>query len=81
MMSIYGKESPLNIAMLRIITLYCILVLILSLIFNSTLLAVLNRHRCLRTNLNLLIRTLTILNLFGSIIKFSFLIPSNFQGR
>ena len=77
----YGTESPIECYKLQVIALYFILLLVLSLISNSLLLAVFARYRCLRTNLNLLVMTLTALNLFTSIVEFSFVIPSNFQCR
>ena len=77
----FEKESPIACFKLQIIASYFILLLILSLIANSLLLAVFAKYRCLRTNLNLLVMTLTALNLFTSIIEFSFVIPSNIQCR
>lgn len=78
-MNKFGITSPIECYKLKIIALYCLILLILSLIFNSLLILVFMRYRKLLTTLNMFILTLTILNLIASIIEFSFVIPSNYS--
>jgi hypothetical protein len=80
-LSKFGMTSPIECYKLNIIAVYCMILLVLSLIFNTMLIIIFARHKKLRTPLNMFILTLTILNLFGSIIEFSFVIPSNLACR
>ena len=77
----FKEASPVECYKLHIIGVYCSILLLLSLIYNSSLILVFMKHRELRTTLNMFVLTMTILNLIGSILEFSFVIPSNFACR
>lgn len=77
----FERLSPIECYKLNIIACYCIILLVLSVTFNSLLLLIFFRHKKLRNSLNMLIITITFLNLIGSLSEFSFVIPSNFQCR
>lgn len=77
----FGRQSPIEPFKLKIIAFYCTILLILSLIFNTSLLVIFLKYKKLRTSLNMFILTLTAIHLFGSISEFSFVIPSNWYGR
>jgi len=77
----FNQTSPIECYKLKIISAYCVLVLILSLTFNSLLLKVFYQHKKLRTSINMIIIALTFINLFGSILEMMFVIPSNWYCR
>ena len=74
----YGVESPVECFNLNLIAIYCIVVVVLSLIFNSLLIVVFYVYKDLSSPLNPFIITLTIFNLVGTLIEFPFVIVSNF---
>lgn len=80
-LNLFNQKSPIDCYKLNMVAVYCICVLILSVIFNTALLLMFAKYKTLRTNLNLFIITLTLFNLFGSVIQFFFVIPSNFYCR
>ncbi len=47
-------------------------------IFNAILLGIFFRNKKLQNSFNLLVITLTVMNLVGSLLEFPFVIPSNF---
>ena len=61
------------------ISMYCVVLLLLSLFFNISLLVVFGKHKKLRSTLNMFIIAITILNLVGSISELSFVIPTNMK--
>ncbi len=61
------------------ISMYCVVLLCLSMFFNLALLVVFGRNKKLRSALNMFIMAITILNLFGSISELSFVIPTNMK--
>ena len=77
----YNLKSPVECYKLYIIAIYCLILLILSVVFNTLLLIIFIRHRKLRTPLNMYILTNTVLNLVGSLLEFVFVIPSNLACR
>ena len=77
----FGQISPIACIKLKFIAGYCVVLLTLSLVFNTTLIFIFISHKKLRTTLNMFVLTLTILNLFGSIFEFGFVIPSNWSCR
>lgn len=77
----YNRVSPVECYKLQIIGVYCILVFVLSIFFNSVLLWVFHQNKKLRNSHNTFTIFLTFLNLFGSILQFIFVIPSNFNCR
>lgn len=79
--ALFERLSPVECYKLNIIACYCIILLVLSVTFNSTLLLIFYRYKKLRTSLNMFIMSITFLNLIGSLSEFSFVIPSNFFCR
>ena len=78
---LFNRTSPIECFKLNIISVYCVLVLVLGVTFNTMLLKVFAQHKKLRTSINMIIIVLTITNLFGSISEMSFVIPSNWYCR
>jgi hypothetical protein len=72
----YGFISPVSCDKLHLIGIYCIIVMVLGIVFNSTILAVFLRYKEMRTPLNTLVGALTLLNLIGSFLEFPFVIIS-----
>lgn len=72
--------SPIDKTILYAVGIYLIIVFILCIVLNSTLLLVFIRHRDLRAPINLLIITMTVFNLMGS-VQFPFVIDANFKQR
>ena len=77
----YNRESPVECWKLNVIAYIYVIMLILSLIFNSSLLMMFSKNKELIQNLNFFILVITILNLFGSIIQFPVSILANLQCR
>jgi hypothetical protein len=77
----FGQISPIPCYILNIIAVYAVCLFVSSLFFNGLLLTVFVKHKDLRTTLNLLIMTLTILNLVGTASECPFIIVSNFNCR
>lgn len=75
----YSRPSPIACGKLNIIAFYCIILLIVSLIFNTSLLVVFAKYKKLRSTLNMFIMAITVLNLVGSISELSFVIPTNLK--
>lgn len=80
-LELFGQLSPIEPYRLKMIAFYCIIVFMLSLVFNTSLLVIFMKYKKLRTSLNMFILTLTGIHLFASISEFSFVIPSNMYGR
>ncbi len=78
---IFSQISPIDCSTLNIFAIYCIILLIMSLIFNTSLLVVFFKHKKLRSSLNMLIMAITVFNLVGSISELSFIIPTNIKCR
>ena len=74
----YGVSSPVECFKLNLIAIYCIVIFVLSLVFNSLLIIVFYIYKDLTSPLNPFIITLTIFNLAGTLIEFPFVIASNF---
>ena len=73
-----GIKSPVNFYHLRIVSAFCVLVAIISVVFNSLLLWVFCNNKKLRTPIYTFIIIITALNLFGTLSEFSFVIPSTY---
>ena len=73
----YSRDSPVECWKLNIIAYIYVIMLALSVIFNSSLLMVFARSKELIQSLNVYIFVITVLNLFGSITQFSVVIPAN----
>ena len=78
---LFSRQSPISCYKLNMLSAYCFLILILSLIFNTMLLRVFHLYKRLRTSINVIIIVLTYLNLIGSIIEMPFVILSNYYCR
>ena len=79
--NMFDRESPIECYKLNIIAVYCIILFLTCIIYNLLLLLIFYKHKKLRTNLNIFIIALTILNLFGAVSQFIFVIPSNLYCR
>ena len=78
-MNKFLMEPPLECYKLRLLGIFSSLTLVLSLVFNTLLIIIFLKHKALRKNLlNTFVFAMTVLNLIGSILEFSFVIPSNF---
>ena len=80
-LDIWNLPSPVNCSILKGISVYCAILLVLSLFFNTTLLMVFFKHKTLRTPLNMFIIALTGYNLVASIVELPFVITSNYFCR
>jgi len=79
--SIFDRESPIECYKLNMIAVYCIILFLACIGYNLLLLLIFYKHKKLRTKLNIFIIALTILNLFGALTQFIFVIPSNLYCR
>ena len=76
-LDIFSNESPIECYKLRIVSINCIVLFLLSVIFNSFLLIIFLTKKQLQKSSNIFIFTLTLFNLIGSITEFPFVIVSN----
>ena len=65
--------------MLQIIGVYCWLLMVLSVMSNFLFIYIFVRHKDLQTPLNMLVISLVVLNLFGSILELPFIAISNMK--
>ena len=77
----YGEQSPTECWKLNIIALYCLILLILSIIFNSMLLWIFYLYKELRSSLNILIIALTAINLGASCVELPLVTVTNYKCR
>ena len=70
-------QSPVECYKLRFVAIYCILLLTLSVSFNSMLVIVFVKYKELRTPLNTFIIAITVCNLCSSCVELPFVITSN----
>lgn len=73
----YDRPSPVECYKLNIIAYIYVIMLVLSLLFNSGLLIVFARYKDLIQSLNVYIFVITALNLFGSVTQFPVVIAAN----
>lgn len=73
----YDVEPTVACFKLRLIGVYCLILFIVSAIFNSALLFAFIKHKSLRTSLNMFIMALTAFNLFGTLVELPFIVISN----
>lgn len=73
--------SPVKCEYLKIIAFYCLLVYILSLLFNSMIIGFFLKNKKHINPLNLLIIALAVLNVFATLGEIPLVIVSNFQCR
>ncbi len=78
---VFGMQSPSSCFALKFISLFCVILMFFSLLFNGSLLFVFLKYKELQTPMNILILVLTILNLIGSCTELPFVITSNFLCR
>ena len=74
----FSLESPIECYKLNIISFYCAILLLISIVINTSLLWVFYRYDDLRTSFNRFIIVLTFFNLIGSLTELPFVIVSNF---
>ena len=73
-----GKLSPISCSNLRIISYFCMIIALVSILFNSFLLCMFSKFKSLRNSINRFVIAITIINLIGTIIEFSFIIPNTY---
>ncbi len=74
-------QSPIECFKLKIVSLYFVIVLISSFLFNVALLIIFWRFKYTYKENNMFMISLTILNTFGCISELPFVIVSNFNCR
>ena len=77
----YSQVSMVECWKLNLIALYCFILLILSIIFNTVLLRTFYRYKELRSTLNVFVITLTALNLIGSLSELPIVTITNWYCR
>ena len=80
-LSKYGQPSPIECYQLNIVSLFCVILFICSLSFNSILLWLFFKSKELRTPLNVIMIALTILNLIGTINELPLVIATTYACR
>lgn len=70
--------SPIDCTTLRLFSAYCFCLFFVSIIVNGSLLVVFYKYKKLRTNLNLLIIAIAVLNLIATFLYMPFVIISNY---
>jgi hypothetical protein len=80
-MSVLNQNSPIECYKLNILSIFCIIIFVLSLFFNFSLLMIFVSFKKLRTNINVLIIFITFMNLFMTITVLPFVIQSNLHCR
>ena len=78
---LFDRPSPVECHLLKFVGIYCIILMITSLTFNSALLWVFYAYKEFRTSMNFFIIALTICNLIQICSEFPFVIGSNFSCR
>jgi len=76
-----GVQSPIDCWKLSFIATFVVVMLFLSVSSNSTLLFAFYNYKELRTPLNMFVIAMTVINLFGSISEFTYIIVSNYSCR
>ncbi len=66
---------------LKLLAIAFLLVFIFSIIFNTLLLGMFSKHKCLRVSCNKFVIYLTVVNLIGTLCEFPYVIISNFYCR
>ncbi len=77
----YDLESPVECYKLQILGVFCILLTLAGIVFNSILLYVCACKKDMRKSINSFMIAITVLNLFGCIFEMPFIIVSNFKCR
>ena len=73
---VYSKLSPVDCSTLNVISLYCLILLIVSFNLNSVLLMIFWKCKQLHTSNNYYMVAITVYNLVGSIFELPFVILS-----
>ena len=76
---IFYVESSVNCFALKMVAHFLVIILFLSVLFNSTIILVYIRYKQLITPFNVLILAIIILNLIGSILELPLVILTNFS--
>ncbi len=74
----YGMPSPIKCLHLNILSAWCSLILVFSVICNLFLLMVIGIRKNLRGSRNIFMTTFVIFNFFGSLMELPFMIVANF---
>ncbi len=77
----YSRLSPVACYKLNFITLYCFILFISSLFFNTILLRTFYKYKELRTTLNVFVIVLTAINLLGSCSELPLVMATNWYCR
>jgi hypothetical protein len=78
---LYSRISPVACYQLNFITLYCFILFISSLFFNTILLRTFYKYKELRTTLNVFVIVLTAINLIGSCSELPLVMATNWYCR
>ena len=76
-----SRVSPVDCHKLQLLGAYCTISLVLGVVFNSLWILIFVRYKEVRTTMNYFVFTNTILNLFGCLLEYPFIIPSCFACR
>jgi len=73
------EESLINCFVLKIVAIYLGIILFLSILFNSVIILVYIRFKHLITPYNVIILSIIILNLIGSLVELPIIIVTNYS--
>ena len=76
-----SRVSPVDCHKLQMLGAYCMVSLVLGVVFNALWILIFVRHKEVRTTMNYFVFTNTVLNLFGCLLEYPFIIPSCFACR
>ncbi len=77
----FGQLSPIKCLHLNILSAWCSIILIASLMFNTFLIVVIRIRKSLRGSKNLFMTAFIIFNFLGSVLELPFMIVSNLYCR
>ena len=78
---LYDRQSPVGCTFLKFVAFYLAIILICGVIFNSLLVWIFCSNKHLRTNLNIFIITLSVVNLLATVSEVPFTMSSNYNCR
>ena len=78
---LYERQSPVGCTFLKFISFYLTAIFICGVICNCLLIWIFCSNKHLRTNLNIFIITLSVINLLATVSEVPFVIVSNYKCR
>jgi hypothetical protein len=79
--NMYSQEPVIECHKLKYISVYALVLFVTSLYFNITILYIFYKFKSLQTTLNMLIMSISVLNLAGTLIEFPILAITNYNCR